>query len=54
MLSQTDEDEGKDVDILIRQQLQELHVQRLQEPRYELGRVAWEPRCSRAIVNCAL
>lgn len=52
-LSQT-EDEDKDVDILVRQQLLELHVQRLQEPRYGLGSVALEPRCSGAIVNCTL
>lgn len=46
--------EDEDVDISVRQQLQELHVQRLQEPRYELGRVAWEPGCSGVIVSCAL
>ena len=41
-------------DILIYQQLQELHVQRLQESRYELGRVVWESRCSGATVSCSL
>lgn len=53
MMSQI-EDEGENVDILVRQQLQELHVQRLQDPIYELSKVVWEPMCSRAPVSCAL
>lgn len=51
MMASQIEDED---DILIYQQLQELHVQRLQEPGYELGRVAWGSRCSGATVSCSL
>ena len=50
MMSQIEDED----DILIYQQLQELHVQRLQESRYELGRVVWESRCSGATVSCSL
>jgi hypothetical protein len=39
---------------ILKQQLQELHVQRLQESRHKLGKAAREFRCSGAIMSRAL
>lgn len=39
---------------ILKQQLLELHVQGLQEPRHELGKVARQLRCPGAIVSNAL